>query len=122
MGRVSKPGMGDGIVRFDELGLWLSVRDLCVMEGMESPHLFRERTPGERPLPVICCGVGIDNEKTEVTWHTKRAAWSLELTMLNSTLLGHTMLALSWGKKLLVHPSFEFQAHMPNHCQWGSGS
>ena len=98
MGRVSKPGMGVGMVRFDELGLWLSMRDLCIMEGMESSYLFRERVPGERPLPVICCAVGIDNEKTRVAWHTKSAAWSLARTILNSILLGHTMLAVRLEK------------------------
>ena len=67
MGRVSKPGMGDGMVRFDELGLWLSVRDLRGLEGMGNSYLFRERMLGEWALPVICCAVGIDNEKTEVT-------------------------------------------------------
>ena len=65
---------------------------------MEKFHLFRERTPSERPLPVICCAVGIDSEKTVVTWHTKRAAWSLERTIFNSILLGHTMLAVWLGK------------------------
>ena len=102
--------MGDGIVRFDELGLWLSVRDLCIMESMENPHLLRERMPGERPLPVFCCANGIDKEKTEVIWHTIRAAWSLEQNILYSNLLGHTMLAVCWGM------------HMPDHCKWPWGS
>ena len=75
----------------------------CFGEGMENSHLFREPTPSERPLCVIGWPVGIDNEKTEVTWHTTRVAWSLERTILKSNLLGHTMLAVRLGKELMAH-------------------